>query len=144
MKPGPTNLLDIAGKGAPPIGFHDVPDPEQFDPFCTPKRCLFACYENWAQGESICLSEGSCTCRGGRYWIGGAEFATRDDFATGLIGLMHISASVFITDDERGLHADYERWTEELAPHAPPGQYLHNRTGEARPVGREGTMPTPT
>jgi secondary thiamine-phosphate synthase enzyme len=43
---------------------------------------------------------------------------------------MHITASVFINDDERGLHADYEKWLEELAPHAPTGQYQHNRTGE--------------
>jgi secondary thiamine-phosphate synthase enzyme len=43
---------------------------------------------------------------------------------------MHITASVFINDDERGLHQDYETWLEELAPHAPTSQYLHNRTGE--------------
>ena len=43
---------------------------------------------------------------------------------------MHITASVFINDDESGLHADYERWLERLAPHEPISQYLHNRTGE--------------
>ena len=43
---------------------------------------------------------------------------------------MHITASVFINDDERGLHADYEKWSEGLAPHAPISQYQHNRTGE--------------
>jgi thiamine phosphate synthase YjbQ (UPF0047 family) len=43
---------------------------------------------------------------------------------------MHITASVFINDDEIGLHEDYERWLEELAPHAPISQYQHNRTGE--------------
>ena len=58
--------------------------------------------------------------------------------------LPHITASVFINDDEGGLHADYEQWLEALAPHAPTGQYLHNRTGEARPEGIEGTMPMPT
>ena len=42
----------------------------------------------------------------------------------------HITASVFINDDERGLHADYEKWLEELAPHAPISQYQHNHTGE--------------
>jgi secondary thiamine-phosphate synthase enzyme len=47
-----------------------------------------------------------------------------------LVNAMHITASVFINDDERGLHADYEKWLEELAPHAPTSQYLHNRTGE--------------
>ena len=43
---------------------------------------------------------------------------------------MHITASVFINDDEYGLHQDYEKWLEELAPHAPISQYQHNRTGE--------------
>jgi secondary thiamine-phosphate synthase enzyme len=43
---------------------------------------------------------------------------------------MHITASVFINDDERGLHADYEKWLEELAPQTPVSQYQHNRTGE--------------
>jgi secondary thiamine-phosphate synthase enzyme len=47
-----------------------------------------------------------------------------------LINAMHITASVFINDDENGLHEDYERWLEELAPHEPIGLYHHNRTGE--------------
>lgn len=47
-----------------------------------------------------------------------------------LINAMHITASVFINDNERGLHQDYQRWLEELAPHEPISQYLHNRTGE--------------
>lgn len=47
-----------------------------------------------------------------------------------LVNAMHITASVFINDDESGLHADYERWLEKLAPHSPTSQYLHNRTGE--------------
>ncbi len=47
-----------------------------------------------------------------------------------LISAMHITASVFINDDESGLHQDYERWLEKLAPHEPTSQYLHNRTGE--------------
>ncbi len=47
-----------------------------------------------------------------------------------LINAMHITASVFINDDENGLHQDYERWLEHLAPHEPVSQYFHNRTGE--------------
>ena len=47
-----------------------------------------------------------------------------------LVNAMHITASVFINDDESGLHQDYEKWLEELAPHAPVSRYLHNRTGE--------------
>jgi secondary thiamine-phosphate synthase enzyme len=47
-----------------------------------------------------------------------------------LVCAMHITASVFINDDESGLHQDYERWLESLAPHEPVSQYLHNRTGE--------------
>jgi secondary thiamine-phosphate synthase enzyme len=47
-----------------------------------------------------------------------------------LVNAMHITASVFINDDESGLHADYEAWLEQLAPHAPTTRYRHNRTGE--------------
>jgi secondary thiamine-phosphate synthase enzyme len=47
-----------------------------------------------------------------------------------LVNSMHITSSVFINDDESGLHYDYERWLEELAPHEPVSQYHHNDTGE--------------
>jgi secondary thiamine-phosphate synthase enzyme len=46
-----------------------------------------------------------------------------------LVNAMHISASVFINDDESGLHADFEKWLEKLAPEKPHSQYAHN-TGE--------------
>jgi secondary thiamine-phosphate synthase enzyme len=47
-----------------------------------------------------------------------------------LVNAMHITASVFINDDESGLHHDYEEWLEGLAPHEPLDKYWHNRTGE--------------
>jgi secondary thiamine-phosphate synthase enzyme len=47
-----------------------------------------------------------------------------------LVNAMHITASVFINDDEPGLHHDYEVWLEKLAPHQPVAGYRHNRTGE--------------
>ena len=47
-----------------------------------------------------------------------------------LVNAMHITASVFINDDESGLHRDYDEWLERLAPHAPTDRYRHNRTGE--------------
>jgi len=47
-----------------------------------------------------------------------------------LVNAMHITASVFINDDERGLHRDYAEWLERLAPHEPIRQYRHNDTGE--------------
>jgi len=47
-----------------------------------------------------------------------------------LVNAMHITASVFINDDESGLHKDYEKWLERLAPHEPTSQYRHNETGE--------------
>lgn len=47
-----------------------------------------------------------------------------------LVNAMHITASVFINDNEDGLLHDYEKWLEELAPHAPIEQYKHNDTGE--------------
>jgi secondary thiamine-phosphate synthase enzyme len=57
-----------------------------------------------------------------------AESGVREGLA--LVNAMHITASVFINDDESGLHQDYDRWLETLAPHEPTSQYLHNRTGE--------------
>ncbi|HQJ33051.1 MAG TPA: secondary thiamine-phosphate synthase enzyme YjbQ [Anaerolineaceae bacterium] len=57
-----------------------------------------------------------------------AESGVREGLV--LVNPMHITASVFINDDEYGLHQDYERWLEQIAPHAPIGQYRHNDTGE--------------
>lgn len=47
-----------------------------------------------------------------------------------LVNSMHITASVFINDDESGLHHDYDKWLERLAPHEPVNGYRHNDTGE--------------
>ena len=47
-----------------------------------------------------------------------------------LVNAMHITASVFINDNESGLHHDYDKWLEELAPHEPIDKYEHNKTGE--------------
>lgn len=47
-----------------------------------------------------------------------------------LVNAMHITASVFINDNETGLHQDYDKWLEKLAPHEPTSQYAHNCTGE--------------
>ncbi len=57
-----------------------------------------------------------------------AESGVREGLV--LVNAMHITASVFINDDESGLHHDYEAWLERLAPHAPVSQYRHNDTGE--------------
>ncbi len=57
-----------------------------------------------------------------------AESGVREGLC--LVNAMHITASVFINDNERGLHDDYKRWLEELAPHEPISRYKHNRTGE--------------
>ncbi len=56
------------------------------------------------------------------------ESGVREGFC--LVNAMHISASVFINDDEPGLHGDFDRWLEGLAPHEPTGRYRHNDTGE--------------
>ncbi len=57
-----------------------------------------------------------------------AESGVREGLC--LVNAMHITASVFINDDESGLHADYEKWLEKMAPEKPHGQYRHNNTGE--------------
>jgi len=56
------------------------------------------------------------------------ESGIREGFV--LVNAMHITASVFINDDESGLHQDYDKWLEKLAPHEPVDQYRHNDTGE--------------
>lgn len=47
-----------------------------------------------------------------------------------LVNSMHISSSIFINDNETGLHKDFDKWLEQLAPHSPVSQYRHNDTGE--------------
>jgi secondary thiamine-phosphate synthase enzyme len=56
------------------------------------------------------------------------ESGVREGFV--LVNAMHITASVFINDDEHGLHQDYDKWLERLAPHEPVDGYRHNATGE--------------
>jgi secondary thiamine-phosphate synthase enzyme len=60
------------------------------------------------------------------------SLVTQSGIANGLclVNAMHITASVYINDDEQGLLRDYDQWLEKLAPHAPTSQYQHNRTGE--------------
>mgnify|MGYP003389334342 FL=1 len=60
------------------------------------------------------------------------KLVTKSEIKEGLclINAMHITASVFINDNESGLHHDYEKWLEVLAPHEPTEQYNHNDTGE--------------
>jgi secondary thiamine-phosphate synthase enzyme len=56
------------------------------------------------------------------------ESRVREGFV--LVNAMHITASVFINDDEHGLHQDYDKWLERIAPHEPVHEYHHNNTGE--------------
>jgi secondary thiamine-phosphate synthase enzyme len=60
------------------------------------------------------------------------ELVTKSGVREGIVlcNAMHITASVFINDEESGLKEDYKRWLEHLAPHEPISQYQHNRTGE--------------
>ena len=60
------------------------------------------------------------------------KLVTKSDVKEGLclVNAMHITASVFINDNESGLHYDYEKWLEELAPHEPINHYHHNNAGE--------------
>ena len=62
--------------------------------------------------------------------VEGALFESEIQEGLCLVNAMHITASVFINDDESGLHRDYKKWLEELAPHEPLSRYDHNLTGE--------------
>jgi hypothetical protein len=81
MVPNPNVLLEIAGITSPLIGFYDVHDLTPFEPFSIPKRCFFSSYADWMEGYSTRVTAGESTCRGGGYWVGGVEFAEREDFA---------------------------------------------------------------
>ena len=61
-----------------------------------------------------------------------AEVVRKSGVANGLclVNAMHITASVYVNDDESGLIEDYDEWLEKLAPHEPTSRYRHNRTGE--------------
>jgi thiamine phosphate synthase YjbQ (UPF0047 family) len=74
----------------------------------------------------------ACPPRHGQYHASVEDALRESGIQEGLclVNAMHITASVFINDDEAGLHQDYEKWLENLAPHAPISQYQHNRTGE--------------
>ena len=77
--------------------------------FNTPTRCAFVNITSNVRKivEESAIKEGLC-----------------------LVNAMNITASVFINDNESGLHQDFEKWLEKLAPHAPTDQYEHNETGE--------------
>jgi len=91
--------------------------------------------ENWRNYEIIhkgTLDEYSYSNGFCEYHTKVAEVILESGIKEGLclVNAMHITASVFINDDEPGLHRDYKQWLEELAPHAPINRYDHNRTGE--------------
>ncbi|MBN2440958.1 MAG: DUF169 domain-containing protein [Spirochaetales bacterium] len=81
MQPDAHTLLHLTGINTPPIGFYDVIDPQPFKPFAEQKLCYFSSYDNWKKGESLCISTSRYYCLGGRYWIGGIEFTTKNKFA---------------------------------------------------------------
>ena len=97
--PNPLDLLKASGIETPLIGFYDVPFKEPFEPIVIPKRCFFSAYENWLNGDSICISTDDskykATCQGGGYWVGNnlpkwvvkksnSEQEARENFAKGL------------------------------------------------------------
>ena len=97
--PNSAELLKLSGIETPLIGFYDVPFKEPFKPIVKPQRCFFSAYENWLNGESVCISledpNYTATCQGGGYWIGGclpqwvvkksnSEQEGRENFAKGL------------------------------------------------------------
>jgi hypothetical protein len=114
MQPNPTKLLEIAEIENSLVGFYDLPDPRPFEPFAKPRRCIFSCYKNWLKGESICITEGSCSCRGGSYWIGGDEFTTRDNFAKTLNEREGFKSS----------HELMEQWLDNLEPYRIENGYV--------------------
>ncbi|MBN1315595.1 MAG: DUF169 domain-containing protein [Anaerolineales bacterium] len=108
MRPDPARLLEIAGITTRLVGFYDVPDPAPFEPFTKTDRCIFAAYEDWSRGFSLCITGNDCSCRGGGYWITGTEFRTRDELAT------------FLTEREglKSTHPLMVQWLENQKPYS--------------------------
>ncbi|MCP4607125.1 MAG: DUF169 domain-containing protein [Planctomycetes bacterium] len=84
MQPNTDNLLEIAGITTPLIGYYDTPEATTFEPFAEPQSCIFSCYKNWLNGESICLAEENVSrvdCPGAGYWPCGIESVPREQVA---------------------------------------------------------------
>ena len=114
MLPNSEYLLSCLNLKTPVIGFYDVDDFSAFEPIAKTQRCMFAAYENWQKGESVCLSKGNNACRGGGYWIGAQEFTTRSDFANMLYEREGFKSTVEIM----------EKWLETQKPYEIKQNYV--------------------
>ena len=133
MQPDPSNLISVSGIKTPLIGFYDAPDPVSFEPLISPKpgkrACVFAFYNMWLKGHSLCITHDNPGCGGAGHWLFGIEGRTREDFVE------------FLADDE-GLRASHDlmnEWLDVTKPYQPdypniligplkPDQYQYLKT----------------
>lgn len=111
MQPDPTHLLEVIGPDILLIGFYDAPDPAPFSPLVrsTPgqRKCVFAFYQNWLNGETLHITRGNFGCGGAGRALCGVETRSRGDFVK------------FLVDDE-GLKASHElmnQWLDYRRPY---------------------------
>ena len=97
MLPDSSYLLSCLNLETPLIGFYDVDDFSAFEPIVKTKKCIFSAYDNWKNGESVCLEKGTSPCPGGSYWVGNKEFLTPSKFADFLYEKEGLKASHEIT-----------------------------------------------
>jgi hypothetical protein len=123
MQPDPTNLLERIDLAAPPIGFYDSPDPSPFVPLVKPesgeRRCVFAHYDEWLNGETLHITKENFSCRGAGHWLCGIESRSREDFK-------------FLVDEE-GLKASHDlmnQWLDHSKPYEQ--EYPHILIGSLR------------
>ncbi|MBT3311907.1 MAG: hypothetical protein HN737_01825 [Desulfobacterales bacterium] len=108
-QPDCTNLLKRIDLTTPLIGFYDTPETKPFEPFVTPKHCLFSLYENWKKGETAHITKDKFGCMGAGYWLCGIESLPRDRFV------------MFLADAE-GLKSSHDlmnQWLDSTKPYTP-------------------------
>lgn len=114
MIPDPKMLRETLEMKTPLIGFYDVLDNTPFEPIVQTKGCIFSAYQDWLAGKSISMEKGSCTCGGGKYWIGGAEFIEKSKLANMLYEREGFKAS----------QALLEEWLENQKPYKIKNKYV--------------------
>lgn len=97
MQPEPSLLLSIVGPDIPLVGFYDAPDPSPFYPLVKPepgrRRCVFAFYESWLNGETLHITKDHFGCGGAGHWLCGIVSRSREEFVRFLVNDEGLKAS---------------------------------------------------
>lgn len=108
-------LCDVIGITTKPVGVYDAPDPSKFEPLADPKRCIFAAYDSWQNGETLTIEAEQCKCPGCAYWMTGVEkFPNRQAFVNFLYSKEGLRESADLMN----------AWLDASPPYKPQYQYV--------------------